>query len=148
MNHRRRRRTIHHPHPCALSAALNPSSPLLMPPRHGYFAACPQREYLPLFWSDAQLEQLAGTELAERVQADRCARSGARALKESQLHRAALLLGGSCSRPVRAVARPPSLLLNPMTPGPTIAGRRRGRTLRSTWRRWRAATPAACGQRR
>lgn len=58
-----------------------------MPPRHGYFAACPQREYLPLFWSDAQLEQLAGTELAGRVQADRCARSGARAPKESQ-HRA------------------------------------------------------------
>lgn len=62
--------------PIRRRAALPPIScvPSLVPPhRHGYFAACPAREYLPLFWTDAQLELLQGTELAERVQADRCA---------------------------------------------------------------------------
>ncbi|PRW44560.1 ribosomal lysine N-methyltransferase 3 [Chlorella sorokiniana] len=38
---------------------------------HGYFQACPPREYLPLFWSDAQLALLQGTELDGRVEADR-----------------------------------------------------------------------------
>ncbi|KAI7837623.1 hypothetical protein COHA_008549 [Chlorella ohadii] len=38
---------------------------------HGYFQACPSREYVPLFWSDGQLALLAGTELDGRVQADR-----------------------------------------------------------------------------
>lgn len=44
--------------------------------RHGYFAALPPREYLPLFWSDAQLRLLAGTELEGSAESDRsaCAR--------------------------------------------------------------------------
>ncbi|PSC69948.1 SET domain-containing [Micractinium conductrix] len=40
---------------------------------HGYFRALPPREYLPLFWSDAQLKWLQGTELEGRVAADRAA---------------------------------------------------------------------------
>ena len=39
--------------------------------RHGYFAALPRREYLPIFWTDPQLERLRGTELEGRAQADR-----------------------------------------------------------------------------
>ncbi|EFN55406.1 hypothetical protein CHLNCDRAFT_134525 [Chlorella variabilis] len=38
---------------------------------HGYFAALPPREYLPLFWSDAQLRLLAGTELEGSAESDR-----------------------------------------------------------------------------
>ncbi|KAL4439191.1 hypothetical protein ABPG77_004093 [Micractinium sp. CCAP 211/92] len=38
---------------------------------HGYFQALQRREYLPLFWSDAQLALLRGTELEGKVEADR-----------------------------------------------------------------------------
>ena len=54
--------------------------------RHGYFQACPPREYLPLFWSDSQLELLQGTELGGgRVQADRWAQAEAGAVQEHKL---------------------------------------------------------------
>jgi len=44
-----------------------------VPCRYGYFKALPPREYLPLFWGDAELALLRGTELeADRVEADRC----------------------------------------------------------------------------
>lgn len=39
--------------------------------RHGYFQALQAREYLPLFWSGAQLALLRGTELEGKVEADR-----------------------------------------------------------------------------
>ena len=40
-------------------------------PWHGYFAALPPREYIPLFWSESELELLQGTELEERAAQDR-----------------------------------------------------------------------------
>lgn len=43
----------------------------MRPRRYGYFKALQRREYLPLFWSAAQLELLRGTELEGKVEADR-----------------------------------------------------------------------------
>ena len=39
---------------------------------HGYFLSMPSREYLPIFWTDEELETLKGTELEERCSKDRC----------------------------------------------------------------------------
>lgn len=39
--------------------------------RHGYFESLPAREYLPIFWSDEELELLEGTELESKAEADR-----------------------------------------------------------------------------
>mmetsp|Transcript_31520 Transcript_31520/g.89487 ORF Transcript_31520/g.89487 Transcript_31520/m.89487 type:complete len:145 (+) Transcript_31520:40-474(+) len=41
-------------------------------PWHGYFLSMPSREYLPIFWTDEELETLKGTELEDRVAKDRC----------------------------------------------------------------------------
>lgn len=40
--------------------------------RHGYFQSLPPREHLPLFWSDAELALLGGTELDGKAAEDRC----------------------------------------------------------------------------
>jgi hypothetical protein len=39
--------------------------------RAGYFASLPCREYLPIFWSDAELDMLQGTALEGRAAGDR-----------------------------------------------------------------------------
>ena len=39
--------------------------------RHGYFRSLPQREYVPIFWAEAELGQLQGTELEGKAPADR-----------------------------------------------------------------------------
>eukprot|EP00198_Chlamydomonas_reinhardtii_P003225 XP_001692561.1 predicted protein [Chlamydomonas reinhardtii] len=38
---------------------------------HGYLRSLPAREYLPVFWSARQLQQLAGTDLADKAEEDR-----------------------------------------------------------------------------
>lgn len=40
---------------------------------HGYFQSMPEREYLPLFWTQEELGLLVGTDLGERAVADRLA---------------------------------------------------------------------------
>jgi len=50
-----------------------PLPPALATHRHGYFQALPQREYLPLFWTDEELELLQGTELDGTILEDRSA---------------------------------------------------------------------------
>jgi hypothetical protein len=39
--------------------------------RAGYLASLPQREYLPLFWTQVELEMLQGTSLEGKALADR-----------------------------------------------------------------------------
>lgn len=39
--------------------------------RHGYFQSLPVREYVPLFWSEQELERLKGTEAHATAVADR-----------------------------------------------------------------------------
>lgn len=40
-------------------------------PWAGYLASLPEREYVPFFWADEELAELAGTELQDKPQADR-----------------------------------------------------------------------------
>jgi hypothetical protein len=39
--------------------------------RHGYLQALPTREYLPIFWNEAELLELKGTEAELRAEQDR-----------------------------------------------------------------------------
>ena len=39
--------------------------------RHGYFSSLPSREYVPLFWTDAELTGLQGTEIQDCATSDR-----------------------------------------------------------------------------
>lgn len=39
--------------------------------RHGYLQSLPRREYVPIFWTDAELALLTGTELDGKATEDR-----------------------------------------------------------------------------
>lgn len=52
------------PSPCC--PFLPPSHPCSTR-RHGYFQSLPEREHLPLFWSEADAELLHGTELGAEL---------------------------------------------------------------------------------
>jgi hypothetical protein len=56
------------------TAGVHPDLLLLrfLIPRAGYFASLPGREYLPMFWSQGELQLLAGTALEGVAEDDRC----------------------------------------------------------------------------
>lgn len=62
------------PHAGLPSLCQSPHNPLPPTPlscstrRHGYFQSLPEREHLPLFWSEADAELLQGTELGTELE--------------------------------------------------------------------------------
>ena len=67
------------------------------PCRHGYLNALPAREYLPVFWSEEELELLEGTEAEGQPHADRY--GGVAAVGSQVLF---LIHVPTCTRPVLA----------------------------------------------